>query len=279
MANNFTWFDRPPTIDAPRHVGALSAIGKSLQGIAAPFAAAYQGQTGYAQLQLQQQQDQADLEFQKYLLSKQNNVGGKPIFTVGSDGNLMQVQLPGGINPPKGSQVIPPTSMQTPDQKTSEAVGLASKKDSAVRAQKLKELTKAVDFFENKIHDVPGGKGLGGRIQGLSIAAQGMAQTNPKISAYMSSVDGLRSQIARGLGEVGNLSEYEQKYAVNLLPKVTDNLETRQEKLNSFRDYIKTRLEPVKDTKSDFQSFTVEGKQYNIPSDKAEAFKKAKGIK
>lgn len=68
--SKFTWFDRPATADSPRHKGGLSALGGALQGIAAPFAAAYQGGTGYDQLRMQQQQDQQDLEFQKYLAQK-----------------------------------------------------------------------------------------------------------------------------------------------------------------------------------------------------------------
>lgn len=68
---DFKWFDTQATTDQPGSKGALSTVGRTLQGVAAPFAAAYQGGTGYDALRLQQQQDQADMEFQKYLAQKQ----------------------------------------------------------------------------------------------------------------------------------------------------------------------------------------------------------------
>lgn len=71
MANNlknFTWFDKKATADIPYQMGGLTALGRTLQGVAAPFQAAYGNQAGYEQLKLNQQQDEANMEFQKYLM-------------------------------------------------------------------------------------------------------------------------------------------------------------------------------------------------------------------
>lgn len=114
----------------------------------------------------------------------------------------------------------------------------AVEKDAALRLQKLKELSKVVDFFEQKINEVPGAEGLQGRVVGGANILQAMAQTNPKIAAYQSSLEGMKALIARGLGDVGNLSEVEQRNAVKLLPNITDNLETRKQKIQNFRDLM-----------------------------------------
>lgn len=165
------------------------------------------------------------------------NGSGMPVFTVGSDGNLQQV---GAV--PKGSRVLTPSAMMTPQEKANIQVDTAAKTDLAVRDKKLAGLMQAVDFFDKKISELPIGSGMQGRVEGIGQQLSGWLQTNPKAAAYMANIQGMRSQIARGLGEVGNLSVYEQKYAVNLLPKLTDNAETRAAKLQNFRDYINQRL-------------------------------------
>jgi len=119
-----------------------------------------------------------------------------------------------------------------------EEIATAVEKEARIRAQKLQELTKTVDFFESKINEIPSGSGLWGRLVGGRTAVEAWLQTDPKAAAYTSSVNGLRAQIARGMGDVGNLSEVEQKNAVELLPKITDNEETRQQKLKNFRDFM-----------------------------------------
>lgn len=119
----------------------------------------------------------------------------------------------------------------------------ATKQEQNIRLNKLNEMNKVIDFFENKINEIPVGSGLGGRLQGAMIGLEGKAGLNPKATAYQANLEGLRSQIARGLGEVGNLAENEQKYAMSLLPNITDNMEVRQQKIQNFRDYIKVKLD------------------------------------
>jgi hypothetical protein len=117
----------------------------------------------------------------------------------------------------------------------------AVNKESAIRQRKLDELVKGISFFEQKINEIPVGSGLHGRIMGLIKLGEAKLQTDPKAAAYVTSVSGMRAQIARGLGDVGNLSEYEQQVAIDLLPKLTDNEETRQQKMLNFRDYVKAK--------------------------------------
>lgn len=217
---------------------------------------------------------QQQMEFLQKYADKQGNDLTKSVFTIGDNGEIVPI---GTV--PKGSQVVPPASMQTPEQKSTMEAKTASLKDAATRATKLRELNKVVDYFENKIGEIPSGTGIGGRLKGIGLGVEGMLQTNPKVSAYNASIEGLRSQIARGLGEVGNLSEYEQRYASNLLPRITDNAETRANKIKNFRDYITTKLgNSTNNSLNGVQRFTVNGVDYDIPADKVDAFKKAKGL-
>lgn len=137
---------------------------------------------------------------------------------------------------PSGAKVV--NIPLSPEQKAKEVMI----KDATVRGNKLNELNKVIDFFESKINEIPSGKGIGGRIKGVGLTMEGMLQTNPDVAAYQANLEGLRSQIARGLGEVGNLAETEQKYAAKLLPSVSDNTETRAKKMANFRKYIETKL-------------------------------------
>jgi hypothetical protein len=64
------------------------------------------------------------------------------------------------------------------------------------------------------------------------------AQRNDR--AYISFLKGMRAQLARAMGDVGNLSEPEQKAAMELMPTLLDSKETGLKKLENLRDFIKT---------------------------------------
>jgi len=141
-------------------------------------------------------------------------------------------------------------------------------KEAGLRAGKLSEMYKLIDFFETKINEIPSGEGLMGRAKGLGLKVSGALQLNPKVTAYEASLSGLRSQIARGLGEVGNLAEQEQKFAMDLLPRITDNTETRQAKLKNFKDYIDLKIGKTNisgQSQNQFNSIE-EAESANIPS-------------
>jgi len=157
--------------------------------------------------------------------------GAVPLYTFNQDSGAFMTASGKQVQPekvPTGSKIVvrtrPPADI-----------------DAEKRSLKLNELGRVVDFFESKINEIPTGKGLPGRAKGFGVLLGAKLQTDPKAAAYVTSVEGLRSQIARGLGEVGNLAEKEQEYAINLLPKITDNTETKIQKIQNFRDYIKIK--------------------------------------
>jgi hypothetical protein len=144
----------------------------------------------------------------------------------------------------------------------------ATDKEAMGRARKLQELTKVIDSFAYQIDKIPGGEGLPGRIQGLGNVVSGALQTDPNIAAYSSFMMGLRPVLSRGLGDVGNLSEQEQKAAMSLLPQPMDNLETRAAKLRNFLDFIHVKGLPVDKMNLQFIPKYIEkitGKPYAAP--------------
>lgn len=60
------------------------------------------------------------------------------------------------------------------------------------------------------------------------------AQKNDKL--YADFVDGVRAQLARGMGDVGNLSEYEQKAVLKLVPTLMDTAEVGAEKIRGIKE-------------------------------------------
>lgn len=62
---------------------------------------------------------------------------------------------------------------------------------------------------------------------------------------YSDFVSGLRAQLARAMGDVGNLSEYEQNAVLGLVPKLTDIYETGKDKIQK----IFALVEDIKDAR------------------------------
>jgi hypothetical protein len=98
--------------------------------------------------------------------------------------------------------------------------------------------------------------------------------------AYADFIQGVRAQLARGMGDVGNLSEYEQKAVVRLVPNLMDSYELGMEKIGKLARLV----DDIRSTRGGgknpmYQEFDINGVNYRIPKDKVESFKKSKGIK
>ncbi len=141
-----------------------------------------------------------------------------------SGGNLNGMGVTGAT---LGKEGFGLTIGQTPESKSKQEIKTTVAKDAMGRVQKLQELIPVLDQFDSYLSAVPVGVGLEGRLQGLGLAASAPLQTNPFVSTAMTQLDALRPQIARGFGDVGNLSQSEQQTAKKFIPQTADNADTR----------------------------------------------------
>jgi hypothetical protein len=144
---------------------------------------------------------------------------------------------------PKGSQVITPASMMSPQDKAQITMEMGAKgtalKEAQVNLSKVKRLAPIISSVETEwMKTNPVSEKMGGRAIGLQKSILSPLQLDKNVSSYKSFVKGMRAQLARAMGDVGNLSEPEQKAAMDLVPAVGDTLEVGQEKLNKVRAFI-----------------------------------------
>lgn len=229
----------------------------------------------YKQWQMKQGERELATQRQKIMMDQQYKAqmlkNGMPIYTMGADGPVYQGSVP------NKSKVITPEQMMSPDEKIElQAKGQAAK-EQQMNIGKVKRLYPIIDTIEKEwLKTQPST-----RAGGITRAMVSPLQLDKNVSSYQTFTKGMRAQLARAMGDVGNLSEPEQKAAMELVPKVSDSKEVGEEKLKKIRVFI-SNLEAGNSSEAKGllgQTFTVGGKTYNIPPDKIEAFKKAKGIK
>jgi hypothetical protein len=263
-----------------------------MSGISAPFV----GDMNWAmkQQQLQQQADQADQEFQRYMM--QTGVG-KPIFTI--DPATNQVVSLGVV--PKGSHVMAP--QYTPEEKTQQAVQKSELTKSAEMLPKMNQALEAVRSLKDQYYksvkppavevgDIKGG--LMARASGLAQGAMSAGGANPELNVFKSDRGAFASLISKGgFLEAGVLTNQDinrvlqsipdegstEKEATGKWTRIEDILSKAQQKFDKKFKAIGGSRESATPSESETQQFNVGGKMYNIPADKVEAFKKAKGIK
>ena len=127
--------------------------------------------------------------------------------------------------------------------KAQEQGAIATEKERQVNVGKVGRLSNMANIIEQKWAETKPGKGFKGRISGLLSVPASIAQaTNQQQidSSYRSFVRGMRAQLARAMGEVGNLSEPEQAAAMELVPGLGDNYETGTKKIKIIRDFVTT---------------------------------------
>lgn len=264
----------------PRRQGILSGIGQAMSGVSAPFV----GDMDYAlkQAQLQQQRDLADMEFQKFLIKNKDNGFGKPVFTVGPDGNLMQVQLPGGGNPPKGSQVISNPNAPTADMKNNMVT--------------VKQVSSLMDDLKSQAYGLKGGyAGMEENVKSVINRGKGKSAD---YKLYNDSLHATSVAFYRAVTGDTRLSDADAKTrAYPIMWKTSEHTDVRDKKFGFMERMVSARekllegginpesLKPgeffdmiKKEAESGTQTFNVGGKIYNIPADKVEAFKKAKKL-
>jgi len=209
----------------------IGAIGTGLQGFSAPMLGDYQWG---------QKQQQLEAERQKFV-QEQANQAAINRFLDGGMGIGQGVGITGGTIDLKTGETKLSMGL-TPGAKSKQEVKTQVAKDAMGRVQKLQELIPVLDQFQGYMKAIPTGTGIEGRFQGLSMAASSPLQTNPFVATAMTQLDALRPQIARGFGDVGNLSKPEQENAKKFIPQVADNAETRSLKGLGGLTFIRNKI-------------------------------------
>jgi uncharacterized protein YfkK (UPF0435 family) len=127
--------------------------------------------------------------------------------------------------------------------KSSQDALTAVTKERQLNASKVGRLTDIANVIEKKFAETSPHSGPIGALSGIiDIGMSGLQATPNQVNdySYRSFVKGLRAQLARAMGDVGNLSEPEQKAAMNLIPGLLDTKETAAKKLSNLRDLIST---------------------------------------
>lgn len=117
----------------------------------------------------------------------------------------------------------------------------ASEKDRQLNIGKIKRLTNLVDLVETEYGKTKTPEGITGLIRrpaetftrGLQIT-----ENQRQDKAYADFIKGMRVQLARALSEVGNLSEPEQKAAMDLVPSLLDDPRTAAIKIKQLRNLV-----------------------------------------
>lgn len=83
---------------------------------------------------------------------------------------------------------------------------------------------------------------LPGRISGTlrKLGASTGIKEDPRLNAFIKTLDTVRTPLARALGEVGNLAEQEQVRSGAALPKPTDSIEEAREKIRQLKNIFQT---------------------------------------
>lgn len=225
----------------PRQQGLLSGIGQALSGISAPFV----GDMDYAikQAKLQQERDQADLEFQKYIIRNRGTTGVYQIDPISG-------QLEQAATVPYGSKVY--KGVLSPEQMKERAVATGSAeaiKKNIEMSDKLAGAVKKLSVLNKQYNEAfPSGdrtpleqRVLGGA---SSWAAQKGLVDNPKLVALKKNARPIAINLIRLFGEVGNLSESEQKGALDVASQEGLTEAERFEQVRQFADYALAGASP-----------------------------------
>jgi len=247
--------------------------------------------------------------------SQMFSFGGKPYmkapqqsyvqaWTMGDDGQLRPIITPN--NPtgmvPKGTKIVPSSTMQSSEDKIKEAVtkseltsaaGILPKMDQAQEAVKMlkEQYYKGFTPMEVEKGDIKGG--LKARFSGIGQSAMSAAGANPDLNVYKSNRGAFASLISKGgFLEAGVLTNQDIERVLKAVPdegSTKKEADTKWQEVEGILGKARQKYEKKfgevtggtgksNPSGSEVQTFNVGGVTYNIPTDKVEAFKKAKGL-
>lgn len=104
------------------------------------------------------------------------------------------------------------------------------KQDAKMNAARI--IQQAEDLYYGKA-DTTSDDLAYGRIGGLLQSVSGKLGYNPSLTTYENFLESIRPTLARAAGDVGALSEQEQRAAIKILPKATS---TKEEAARAFKE-------------------------------------------
>ena len=161
----------------------------------------------------------------------------------------------GGVHPLTGAKIETPQGQAFDIQKEYRKKAVT---DAATAIGQLRKIAPIIDEFESdfvRAFPNPSSRiGLPAKIAaGTTIFNARTLNNDPEFAAAIESLEGKRSQITKGLGEVGNLAEQEQKVAMQNVPELKfgglgdlflpEAPAVGMSKLKRFRKFIDTQIE------------------------------------
>lgn len=152
------------------------------------------------------------------------------------------------------------------------AATIGAEKEKQLNISKITRLGDITNIIEQKFLETNPHPGVLGPILGmLDVWASNLQATKGQQTdkAYRDFIKGMRAQLARGMGEVGNLSEPEQKAAMDLMPSLLDSKETGLKKLENLRGLIRSITNRTGKQQTSLQSFVseAEAEKANLPKE------------
>lgn len=151
----------------------------------------------------------------------------------------------------------------------------AAEKDRQVNISKISRLNNITDIIEKEYEKTKTPGGMTGFLRRPAETFSRNLQITDnqrQDKAYGDFAKGMRVQLARAMSEVGNLSEPEQKAALDLIPNLLDDPRTAKIKLQQLRDLVNT----VKDNSSNNDSNNIPSVGQTFNGEKVLGVKKIK---
>lgn len=207
----------------------------------------------FREWQQKYQQQQLGLEQKKAMFDRAYKMKminqGVPIYTFTPEGGVQQVG-----NVPKGSKVVPPAQMMTPQQKAEEENKQRQTKELETATQEWAGGKAFLNTLKSKwLETKPPSTGVLG-IGGAGVIPQpfyGMQQkvgslfqwteNQKKDNLYVSYANALKSRLAKGgiIGkDVGNLSVQEQQWVMQGIPGLMDYKDVGSKKIENMKDML-----------------------------------------
>lgn len=165
--------------------------------------------------------------------------------------------------------------------------------DAATAIIALRKLIPILNEFESGFSkaypEAKSQKGIAGKFQAAKKIFSGrVLENDPEFAAFADALEGKRSQITKGLGEVGNLAEQEQKVAMQNVPELKmggigdlflpEAPATGSAKIPNFRKFVNDQMKQNMDVINSGGRFNTIEQQSDQDEDPKTKFLKRKGL-